>query len=166
MKKEKIEINVTINKETEIFNPYNKEQISDELSNYIYNQCKGSPINKNIKIKINHNFEIKENEKKEIIDAIRSNFGIDIKENILYLKYHFAIETILIIIGSIFIVASRLIDALNTILIDEIVSIFGCVMIWEVAYNIIFADIKILIQNKRLKRLTKSKINFNKTKTS
>ena len=106
MKKEKIKIDITIKKETEIFNPFNNNQISDELENYIYSQCKGSPINKNIKININHDFEITEKEKEKIIDGIRANFGIDIKENILYLKYHFAVETILIILGSLFIITS------------------------------------------------------------
>ena len=46
MKKQKLNINITINKETQLYNPYNKEQLSDELSNYIYSSCKGTPTKK------------------------------------------------------------------------------------------------------------------------
>ena len=46
MKKEKLNINITLDKNTQIFNPYNKEQLSDELSNYIYSCCKGTPTKK------------------------------------------------------------------------------------------------------------------------
>jgi len=158
MKKEKLNINITLEKHTQIFNPYNKNQLSDELSNYIYNSCKGTPTKKNIKINIIHNHEIKEEEKKEITDAIRSNFGIDIQENILHFKYDLGLELVLILIGSILLILSKLLT--NTYVLQELISIFGCVMIWEAAYNFIFQDIKKTIENKRLKKLTEAKINF------
>ena len=164
MKKEKIQINITLNDNTQIFNPYNKEQLRDELSDYIYNSCKGSSNNKNIKINIIHNHDINDKEKEKIIDAIRSNFGIDIKENILHIKYELSIEIILIIIGTILLVTSKFFHNLNTIIIDEIISIFGWVMIWEAAYHFIFVDIKEMIENKRLKKLTEAKIYFKQIK--
>lgn len=164
MNKEKININITINKDTQIFNPYNKEQLSDELSKYIYDSCKGNPSKKNIKINILHNHDINEEEKKEIVDAIRSNFGIDIKENILHIKYELSLELILILIGTILLITSKVFHNLNTIVIDEVISIFGWVMIWEAAYHFVFVDIKEMIENKRLKKLTEAKIYFKKTK--
>ena len=164
MKKEKLNINITINKETQIFNPYNNEQLSDELSNYIYSSCKGTPTKKNIKINIIHNYEIKEEEKQEIIDAIRSNFGIDIKENILHFKYDLGLEFLLIIIGTILLVFSKLLTIVDTYILQELISIFGCVMIWEAAYSFIFQDIKTTIENKRLKKLTEAKIYFKQIK--
>lgn len=153
-------INITLTEETEIFNPFNNEQLSDGLSNYIYSQCKGTNAKNNIVINISHDFSLSNEEKKIIVDAIRANFGIDIKENILRLKYEFLIELILILCGSILLIIAKLFDKINSLLIGEIISIFGCVAIWEVAYNIIFTDIKTLIENKRLKKLTKAKINF------
>ena len=160
MKKQKLNINITLDKETQIYNPYNKEQLSDNLSNYIYSCCKGTPTKKNIKINIIHNHGISEKEKQEIIDAIRSNFGIDIQENILQIQYGITIELLLIIIGTILLVTSKGFHILNTIVIDEIISIFGWVMIWEAAYHFLFVDIKKMIENKRLKKLTEAKINF------
>ena len=47
---------------------------------------------------------------------------------------------------------------------DEVISIFGCVTVWEVAYNIIFVETRIREDNKRLKKLTEIKINFNEIK--
>lgn len=164
MRKEKININITLNKDTEIFNPYNKEQLSENLSNYIYNSCKGSSTNKNIKINILHSHNLNEEEKKEIIDAIRENFGTDIKENILNIRYELVLEIILIIIGTILLITSKLFHLLNTIVIDDVISIFGWVMIWEAAYHFLFVDIKKMIENKRLKKLTEAKINFKQIK--
>ena len=37
-------------------------------------------------------------------------------------------------------------------------------MIWEAAYHFVFVDIKEMIENKRLKKLTEAKINFKKEK--
>ncbi len=156
----KIEIPIVLTENTQIFNCFNNTQLSDELSNYIYSQCKGFPIGSNITLNIYHNCEIKEEEKKIIIDAIRSNYGIDIKENLLKLKYELLEEIILILIGSIFLIISRIFDKIDSLVLGEIISIFGCVIIWEVAYNIIFTDTKIRLENKRLKKLTVSKINF------
>ena len=164
MNKEKININITLNKDTQIFNPYNNNQLSDELSNYIYNSCKGSSNKKNIKINIFHNHEINDEEKTKIIDAIRSNFGLDIKENILHIQYELSLELILILIGTILLITSKVFHNLNTIVIDEVISIFGWVMIWEAAYHFVFVDIKEMIENKRLKKLTEAKINFKQIK--
>jgi len=161
--KEKLNINITIDKNTQIFNPYNNEQLSDELSNYIYNSCKGIPTKQNIKINIIHNYKLNEQEKKEIIDGIRSNFGIDIKENILQFKYDLGLELLLILLGTILLILAKLLKN-DTYILQELISIFGCVMIWEAAYNFIFKDIKASIENKRLKKLTEAKINFKQIK--
>ena len=73
-------------------------------------------------------------------------------------------EIILILIGTILLITSKLFHQLDTIIIDEVISIFGWVMIWEAAYHFIFVDIKKIIENKRLKKLTEAKILFKKTK--
>lgn len=160
MKKQKLNINITLDKNTQVFNPYNKEQLSNELSNYIYSCCKGIPTKKNIKINILHSHELKEEEKQKIIDAIRSNFGIDIQENLLQIQYELSLEILLIFIGTILLITSKVFHNLNAFVIDEVISIFGWVMIWEAAYHFLFVDIKKFIENKRLKKLTEAKINF------
>ena len=164
MKKQKLNINITINKETQLYNPYNKEQLSDELSNYIYSSCKGTPTKKNIKINILHTHKLEDEEKREITDAIRANFGIDIKENLLNIQYDLSLEILLIALGTILLITSKVFHNLNAIVIDEVISIFGWVMIWEAAYHFLFVDIKKMIENKRQKKLTEAKINYKQIK--
>ena len=48
--KKRLEINIFIKNNTKIYNQYNENQLSDELSNYIYNQCKGTKVKTNINI--------------------------------------------------------------------------------------------------------------------
>lgn len=161
----RLEIKITLSKDSMIFNNYNSNQLSDELSNYIYSQCKGIPVSKNININIYHKLDLTKNEKESIIDAIRSNYGIDIKENILKLKNEIVKELVLIVAGSIFLIISNILKYINMNIISEIVSIFGWVIIWEVAYNIIFMDTKLRFENKRLKKLVESRIKFIKQET-
>ena len=164
MKKEKLTINITLDKGTSVFNPYNNEQLSDDLSCYIYSQCKGYSSNRNIKINILHSHNLSDNEKHMIIDAIRSNFGVDIRENILNIRFRLILEIILIFFGTMLLAASKLFHLWNAVVLDDVVSIFGWVMIWEAAYHFLFVDIKEMIENKRLKKLTEAKINFKQIK--
>ena len=164
MKKEKLSINVTLDKNTVVFNPYNSEQLSDDLSNYIYSQCKGYSSSRNIMINILHSHNLSEDEKHAIIDAIRSNFGVDITENILNMKFSMFLEVFLVCFGTILLVASKVFDKLNTFVLDDVISIFGWVMIWEAAYHFLFVDIKDMFENKRFKKLTEAKISFKQIK--
>lgn len=157
--RKRLEIEITLNKNTQIYNTFNNNQLSDELSNYIYNQCKGTSTKTNINININHTFKINNEEKIKIIDAIRANYGIDIKENILTIKHEHIKEMILLLIGSILLILSNILVS-KAALLGEIVSIFGCVIIWEIAYNIVFVETTTKIENQRLERLKKAKIIF------
>jgi len=159
--KKKLNIEIILTKETKIYNEFNNNQLSDNLSNYIYNQCKGVPSGTNISLNINHNFEINEEEKNKLIDCIRENYGLDIRENLLKLKHEHQKEIVFILLGSILLLISYFFNYIHTPLIGEIISIFGCVVIWEIAYNIFFIETKIRLQNKRLKKITEAKINFN-----
>lgn len=160
--KKRLEINIFIKNITKIYNQYNENQLSDELSNYIYNQCKGKHAIKNINLNINHDFDINNEEKIKLINTIRENYGIDIKENLLKMKHERIKEIILFFIGVLLIIFSKLFNYINGEIMGEIISIFGWVAVWEIAYNLIFAKTKIIIENKRLKKLTEAKIIFNK----
>ena len=161
--KKQLQIEILLTEETQIYNTFNYNQLSEELSNYIYNQCKGTPSNADLILNINHNFEISDEEKTKLVDSIRENYGLDIKENLLKLKYEHIIEIFFIILGALLLITSNLFDCFQPI-IGEVISIFGCVSIWEMAHNIFFVETKIRMQNKRLRKLTEAKINFNKIK--
>lgn len=162
--KNKLNIEIEITENTEIYSSYNSKQLSEQLSNHIYNQCKGESSKKNMVLNINHSFKMNDDEKTKLVDAIRANYGIDIKENLLKIRYEHIKEIFFIILGVLLLIISNFFDYIHTPLIGEIISIFGCVSIWEVAYNIIFVETQIGVENRRLKKLTEAKINFNEIK--
>ena len=100
-------------------------------------------------------------EKNQIIDLLRENYGIDIKENLIKLRFEHAKELLMLTIGTFLIFISIIFNSFISNIIGEIISIFGCVIIWEIAYNIFFVETHIRMENKRLKNLTEAKINFN-----
>ena len=162
--KETIKIEIELNDQERIYNEFNKNQLSDNLSNFIYSQCKGISNKQNIELVINHNFKMNEEEKIKLVDAIRANYGIDVKENLLKIKQEHIKEFFFLLLGIILLVFSNLFNYIKAPLVDEVIYIFGCVSVWEVAYNIIFIETKIREDNKRLKKLTEIKINFNEIK--
>lgn len=153
-------INITISDYSDICNKFNSNMLSEELSNYIYNECKGKPLKNKVKININSLFELDDDQKEKIVDMIRSNFGIDIKENLLYLKYINIPRIILFIIGIILVFIYTFFDSLNISWLAEIILIIGWLVIWEAAYNYLFLGTKKRMQVKRLKKLTCCEINF------
>ena len=164
--KETIKIEIELNEKSKIYNEFNNNQLSDELSNYIYNQCKGISNISDIELNINHNFKMTDDEQIKLVDAIRANYGIDVKENLIRIKQEHFKELLFLMLGILLLIFSNLFNYINASLVDEVISIFGCVTIWEVAYNIIFVETKIRLQNKRFKKLTEIKINFNEIKNT
>lgn len=158
--KKRLEINIEINEESKIYNEYNSTQLSDELNNYIYNQCKGTKVKTNINININHCNKLNDDEKEKIIDAIRSSYGLQIKENLLNLKDEHTKQLILILIGMIIIIISHLLLSYKLDLIADLTSILGYVLLWEIAYNIVFVETIKRNELRRLERLKKAKITF------
>jgi len=156
----KIEIDIIVDQNTPIYNKFNSNQLSDELSDYIYNQCKGLPTNSNITLKIISSFKITNEEKDKIVDCIRQNYGICIKENLIKLRFEHAKELLMLVTGIFLLIISSLFNSFISSIIGEIISIFGCVVIWEIAYNIFFIETEIRIKNKRFRKLTEAKIEF------
>ena len=155
-----IEINVTINNKNSIKNIFNQEKLSNELSDYIYSECFGTPLKKHITLNIESNLSFSEDEKAKIIDIIRSSFGHQIRENMIHLKYDKIRAIYLFLTGLLFLTLSKWISSGNEFLFSEVLLIIGWVAIWEATYNFIFEDNKRRIEIKRLKKLTKCKINF------
>ena len=160
MSKNTININVTVNDYEDIYNKFNNNILSDDLSKYIYDECKGKSIKNNIKINIMSKIKFDRKQKEKIVDMIRSNYGIDVKENLLYLKYANVIGVILFIIGLLLILIYNVLINYNLIWLSEIILIIGWLMIWEAVYNYVFFETKKRMKIKRLKKLTNCKINF------
>ena len=153
-------IEVDIKSKDIAFNIFNENQISNEMGNYIFKNSKKSGINSKLIINIDNKVKFNEDEQERIVDAIREYFGLLIREKMSYTRFNNIKKIILIFIGVILLLISN--SARNNFgfLIPEIVSVAGCVAIWEVAHIILFEDTKNKFEIKKLRQLTSCEINF------
>lgn len=159
MKKSKQIILVTLNDQNSYKNPFNENKLSQDLSNYILEECKGLNYNDELEIHVKTKFDITREEKVYIINMIRSNYGIDVRENVIYMDHLIKKNVVLFILGCLFIAYSFFIEDVAAI-ISEIILIIGWVGIWEVVYSIFFSEYKKRIEINRLKQLANSRIVF------
>jgi len=160
MKNNRINIDVTLSDYSDVYNKFNSNSLSSDLSNYIYDECIGKPIKSNININIKSEVELSKEQKSKICDMIRSNYGINIKESSLYLKYFNIKSLVLFLVGIILIVIYSVLTNYNLIWLSEIILIVGWLMIGEAVYNYIFLEVQKRIEIKRYKKLATCKINF------
>ncbi|MCM1053194.1 MAG: hypothetical protein NC483_04405 [Ruminococcus sp.] len=130
-----MKINIETNYKKAV-NTFNKNQLSEELHNYIINNCYFTSIKNKITLNIKGINNIEEQEKiKEVIHSYYQN-----KYNILkridnmdnYIRF------IMFIIGIIAILISKELDKI----FSEIFLIAGWVIIWEIIYDILFNELK------------------------
>lgn len=158
-KSKRKEIKIVIDENTQIYNIFNDNQISDELQQYIYNQFKGVPIDTDIALVVYHNFELSWFEKKRLADKIRESYGLDIKENLINIKIERLKQIGFFIVGILLLLLSNFFTSIHLILIDQIFSIFGWVVICEL-YSFAFFWIKTKVENKRFLKLIRAKVYF------
>ncbi len=160
MESKPIIINVKINDRNDIYDKYNDNILSKELSNYIYDQCRGEKLNKKININIISNINFNEEEENNIKSLIKNNYSLIRCDNLIQFDYNNKKSLIGFLIGILFIITASILENNSLFVLSEILSIFGWVSIWEVAYHIIFIDAKKSLNNKRTIQLEKAKINF------
>ena len=156
----KKQIKIMITKESQLYNQFNDSQLSDELSNYILTQFRGLPLKTNVVLNICSNYKMTKEEKNKLVDEIRENYGLDIKENLLRLKFEGYKQVFMLYIGLVLLLISHLLIAEYYYLISQFLSIFGWIMVYECINSLIFFNIKTRYQNKRYNKLIKSKIIF------
>ena len=156
----KKEIIIVINEKSQLYNPFNNSQLSDELREYIYNQIKGISFKTDIFISVYHNYEMSIYDKKKLVNEIRESFGLDIRENYISNKFESYKRTVLLILGMLLLTLSHLFTADYLYLINQFFGISGWIMIWEYIYSLIFFNLKIRYDNKRYDKLVRSKIYF------
>lgn len=159
MQRQKETIVLTLDNENVYKNPFNENKLSDALSNYILEECKGFDYNSEIEIHIKTNFDVKREEKISIINMIRSSYVNDIKENDVYMNHLIRRNIVFFLGGCLFTAYSFVIEKASPIL-SEIVLIIGWIGIWEVVYSIFFSESKKRMEKKRLRQLANSKIIF------
>ncbi len=152
------EIIINIDSYNDYTNQYNSNNLSTKLSNYIYEECKGKPINKKIIINIKSTYHISEEEKKDIVNKIHSNYKTDLDEHLLMIKHLNIKSFVVFLLGVLFLYIYYFIK-INFVL-SETILIVGWVAIWEVVYAWLFERDKNNIKIKRLKKLSICDIKF------
>lgn len=152
-----ININVVLNEEDDLYHKYNKETLNPELSKYIYDECLGHNLKKEIIINIKANFDMNKELKNKCVNLIRSTYGLEVREQLIYSKYTNFKTIIFCLIGILFLIINQF---LSVNFVAELFLIIGWLSIWDTLEQVWFVDTKQRIKIKRLKKLTKCKIDF------
>ena len=151
-------IEVELNNKTDYKNKFNNNRISEELDKYILNETKSVKLNDKIIIEIDNKIELTEEEKKELIKMIKLSYKDDLKELIIYEKRTIKYSLILLLIGSIILLAYYLFN--NIFFISEFILIIGWLLIWESADIFLFSRIENRMKQIKRKQLIHSNIIF------
>lgn len=74
------EILVNLNKKSDFYNKFNNHKINEKLSDYIYNESLEGSCKDKIIINIDSKVKISDDEKQDMIDIIRKNYGIMVQD--------------------------------------------------------------------------------------
>ena len=80
------EILVNLNKKRDFYNKFSNAKINDKLSEYIYNESLDGSYKNKVIINITCKEKISDEEKQDMIDIIRRNYGIQVKDLLYTLK--------------------------------------------------------------------------------
>ena len=159
MKSNEEVIKVIVTDLSDLFHPFDNDDISDELASYIEKRCSNTH-RYDLVIKIFTDKELTKEMKIKIINAIRSHYGLDVRYTELSNKNMKYLNVIYFIIGFMMIFGLRAmnIDLSFTYILD----IIGSLMIWESVYNLIFMDSEMDQQIILDKKIMNAKIVFEK----
>lgn len=160
MKKKCSNIKIELKDKEKIYNAFDENKLSDDLGRYIYTQRSSFEINKDIEIDIYFYDNMSSNEKDNIVNMIHEYFKDSVKEMSYVEKQDRIKKILLLILGTILIFLSHLINLNNDFIISEILLIVGWVSIWEVFDNILFRETKRKFRLNIYKKLSICKINI------
>ena len=150
-------IHVNLNKKNDFYNKFNKQKINKQLSEYIYNESmEGKPKDK-IEIHIDCKVILSDDEKHDMMDIIRRNYGIMVRDLLYSYEKEQDKKAILLIVGIALIILyySGFVSILR-----EIILMSGWVSICGSIYSLIFSSTQSYIKINRLKNLSKARIFF------
>lgn len=150
-----IKIEVDLFEEKYFISKYNDQRIPNELTNYIFEELTGESLKDKVTLDIYSHYKMTEEDRKKYRKMIKKSF-IDNKQELeLEIRSSNFKKLILLLIGILFIFPSNIFSEFG-----EILDIFGWVAIWEVAYAIMFTDVKKNQKIKRYNQIVNAKINF------
>lgn len=158
--KESYKIKVELSDLNNIFNQYNHDFLSDDLSKYLYNCCTYTKPLESITIEIKSHINLPDSDKEKIRQTIIKNYNFYLNKEKKIKKHDNLKKIFLSFIGVCLIYLTKILNNLDLYLLQEILLISGWVAIWEVTYSILFVDTKRNFKLDHLKKLAKSKIIF------
>ena len=152
------EILVNLNKKREFYNKFSNVKINEKLSEYIYNESLEGDYKNKVIINISCREKITDEEKQNMIDIIRRNYGIQVKDLLFTYEREQDKKAILLVVGIALIIAYY--TGFVSILKD-VVLMFGWLAICSSVYGLVFSSTRSYIKIKRLKNLSKARVYFN-----
>lgn len=151
------EILVTLNRKSDFYNKFNNHKINERLSEYIYNESMEGNHKDKVIINIDSKVNISDEEKQDMIDIIRRNYGIMVQDLLYSYEKEQDKKAILLAIG----VALIILYYTNfASILREIILMSGWVSICGSIYSLIFSSTQSYIKINRLKNLSKARIYF------
>ncbi|MBQ7136517.1 MAG: hypothetical protein IJO43_00890 [Bacilli bacterium] len=157
-------IEVDVKDIEEVFNPFNENQISDELGRYIFLNSKKGMSKAELMINIDNKIPFDEEERERLVDAIRTYFGLLVREKMIYKRNNSIKKIILLIIGVLLIIIASLSVSVVGFVGAELISTIGKVALWELAHILLFEDRKERFDLKKLKELSECEVIFKNKK--
>lgn len=151
-------IDIYLDEKSSYINPFHKNRISSELSDYILGECKIYSLKEQFEICIHCKENLSKEEQLALVAMIRQNYGVDIQEINLFARRRNGLGLSCILLGILILFIYLLVDIVPVL--SEIVLIVAWVFLWEGVYGLLFDGSKDTIHKKRLKKLTCCKISF------
>lgn len=152
------EILVNLNKKRDFYNKFSNVKINEKLSEYIYNESLEGDYKNKVIINISCSEKITDEEKQNMIDIIRRNYGNQVKDLLFTYEKEQDKKAILLVVGIALIIVYY--TGFASILKD-VVLMFGWLAICSSVYGLIFSSTRSYIKIKRLKNLSKARVYFN-----
>jgi hypothetical protein len=157
-------IKINIKKKDDYISKFNYNILSNELREYIMEECKGYSLNSDISIEVSSEYDMDDMEKEKIVDMIRATFGTEISEMLIFRKKNIIIDFLMILFGALSLIFYLL--SSNIPILSEVILIFSWILIGESVYNLIFNGVSDKIMMERKRKLTNCEIIFKKSKNS
>lgn len=129
------EILVNLNKKSDFYNKFNNHKINEKLSDYIYNESLEGSCKDKIIINIDSKVKISDDEKQDMIDIIRKNYGIMVQDLLYSYEKEQDKKAILLVIGIALLILYY--TGFSSIL-KEVILMMGWISICGSVYGLIF----------------------------
>lgn len=150
-------IKIHLKEKDDYKNTYNEEILSYQLSNYILEELKGTDTKQKIKFSISSDFEMSDQEKNDLVDMIRNNFGADISEILNLAKKQRMTHYLILFIAIILIIIYSL---LKIKLLAQFILILGWVLLGEAICNFLYKGMDNHHKISRRKQIVNAKVIF------